>query len=90
MLGHSRRLESPGWRNFGSPIEPMLGSVALTMRGPRSPLVSAAACALLGEDKEAASLERQADELRMEGFGWIMDTPRIRLGWRSTATTSTR
>jgi hypothetical protein len=45
---------------------------------------------LLGEDKEAASLERQADELRMEGFGWIMDTPRIRLGWRSTATTSTR
>ena len=49
------------------------------VRGPRSLLVCAAACALLGENQEAASLEREADALRMEGFGWIMDTPRIRL-----------
>jgi class 3 adenylate cyclase/tetratricopeptide (TPR) repeat protein len=49
------------------------------VRGPRSLLVCAAACASLGEDHEAASLEREADEVRMEGFGWIIDTPRIRL-----------
>jgi hypothetical protein len=49
------------------------------VRGPRSLLVCAAACASLGEYEEALSLEREADELRMEGFGWIIDLPRIRL-----------
>jgi hypothetical protein len=49
------------------------------VRGPRSLLVCAAASAALGDEQEAASLERDADEVRMEGFGWIIETPRIRL-----------
>ena len=49
------------------------------VRGPRTLLVCAAAHAALGDEPAAEALEREADELRMEGFGWIMDTPRIRL-----------
>jgi class 3 adenylate cyclase/tetratricopeptide (TPR) repeat protein len=49
------------------------------VRAPRSLLVCAAACASLEDDAEAASLEREADELPMEDFGWIMDAPRMRL-----------
>ena len=39
----------------------------------------AAACAAIGDDTEVGLLEREADELRVEDFGWIMDAPRIRL-----------
>jgi hypothetical protein len=49
------------------------------VRAPRSLLVCAAACAALGDDEEAGSLEREADELPVEDSGWIMDAPRIRL-----------
>ena len=49
------------------------------VRSARSLLVCAAACAALGDEAEAGSLEREADRLRMEGFGWIIDTPRLRL-----------
>ncbi len=49
------------------------------VRGPRSLLVCAAACAGLGDGVEADLLEREAHELQVEGFGWIMDAPRIRL-----------
>ena len=49
------------------------------VRSPRSLLVCAAACAALGDDTEVRLLEREADQLRAEDFGWIMDAPRIRL-----------
>jgi class 3 adenylate cyclase/tetratricopeptide (TPR) repeat protein len=49
------------------------------VRAGRSLLVCSAACAALGDEQGAASLEREADELRMEGFGWIVEAPRIRL-----------
>src|SRR5439155_5225713 len=49
------------------------------VRAPRSLLVCAAACAALGDDAEAGSLEREADQLPVEQFGLIMDAPRIRL-----------
>jgi tetratricopeptide (TPR) repeat protein len=52
------------------------------VRSARSLLVCAAACAGLDDTSEAAALEREADLLGMEGFGWIMDTPRIRLALR--------
>jgi hypothetical protein len=61
------------------------------VRGPRSLLVCAAACAALGDDTEAAALERIADELPVEDFGWIIDAPRIRLAlYRSDLGTVTR
>jgi hypothetical protein len=49
------------------------------VRSPRSLLVCAAACAALGDDTEVGLLVRQADELQMQDFGWIMDAPRVRL-----------
>jgi class 3 adenylate cyclase/tetratricopeptide (TPR) repeat protein len=49
------------------------------VRGARSLLVCAAACAALGDDPEARALENEAARLGMEGFGSIIDTPRIRL-----------
>ncbi|TMK86481.1 MAG: hypothetical protein E6G44_03255 [Actinobacteria bacterium] len=49
------------------------------VRSPRSLLVCAAASAALGHPDEADALERDAERLPMEGFGWIIDTPRIRL-----------
>ncbi len=49
------------------------------VRSARSLLVAAAACAATGDEDEADSLERQAEQLHMEGFGWIMDSPRVRL-----------
>ena len=54
-------------------------SFGLCVRAGRSLLVCAAACAALGLEREAGSLEREADDLRMEGFGWILEAPRIRL-----------
>jgi hypothetical protein len=49
------------------------------VRAGRSLLVCSAACARLGGEPEAASLEREADELDMEGYGWVVEAPRIRL-----------
>jgi class 3 adenylate cyclase/tetratricopeptide (TPR) repeat protein len=49
------------------------------VRGPRSLLASAAACAALGDPAEADGLEREADVLAARDFGWIMDAPRLRL-----------
>ncbi len=49
------------------------------VRGARSLLVCAAACAALGDDPEARALENEAARLSMEGFGSIIDTPRLRL-----------
>jgi class 3 adenylate cyclase/tetratricopeptide (TPR) repeat protein len=49
------------------------------VRAPRSLLVCAAACAAGGDHGNADELEREANELRAEDFGSIMDAPRIRL-----------
>jgi hypothetical protein len=48
------------------------------VRGPRSLLVCASAYAAAGEDAEVDRLEREARELQVEGFGWIVDAPLIR------------
>jgi hypothetical protein len=49
------------------------------VRNARALLVCAAAHAYRGNDDEARRLEEDAEELRMEGFGHILDTPRMRL-----------
>jgi hypothetical protein len=49
------------------------------VRGPRSLLVCASASAGAGEAAEADRLEQEARELQVEGFGWIMDAPLLRM-----------
>ena len=49
------------------------------IRSQRSLLVSAAACAALGDDRQSFTLAAEAEQLGMEGFGAILDAPRIRL-----------
>ena len=46
---------------------------------PGALLNVAIACAILGEHGESARLERDADALGMEGFGWMLDPWRVRL-----------
>jgi hypothetical protein len=41
--------------------------------------VCALAAAHLGDHARAAQLEASADEFRMEGYGHVLDTPRLRL-----------
>jgi hypothetical protein len=49
------------------------------VRNARALLVCATANAHRGNRDEAGRLEEAADELQMEGFGHILDTPRMRL-----------
>jgi hypothetical protein len=49
------------------------------VRSSRSLLVCALAAAQLGDHARAAQLEAAADEFRMEGYGHVLDTPRLRL-----------
>jgi hypothetical protein len=49
------------------------------VRGPRSLLVCASAYAAAGDGAQVDDLEREARELQVEGFGWIMDAPLIRM-----------
>ena len=49
------------------------------VRSSRSLLVCALAAAQLGEHARAAQLEAAAEEFRMEGYGHVLDTPRLRL-----------
>jgi len=49
------------------------------VRSPRSLLVCALAAAQLGDHRLAARLEAAAEEFRMEGYGHVLDTPRLRL-----------
>ncbi len=49
------------------------------VRGTRSLLVCALARLHLGEAERAAFLERQAEEFGMEGYGHVLETPRLRL-----------
>jgi hypothetical protein len=49
------------------------------VRSPRSLLVCALAAAQLGEHELAARLEATADDFGMEGYGHVLDTPRLRL-----------
>jgi DNA-binding SARP family transcriptional activator len=49
------------------------------VRNARSLLVSATASALAGDHAEAGRLEGQAEDLGMDGFGHVLDTPRLRL-----------
>lgn len=50
------------------------------VRNARSLLVCALANVYVGRAEEAKRLERAAEEMRMEGFGHVLDTPRVRLG----------
>jgi tetratricopeptide (TPR) repeat protein len=49
------------------------------VRGPRSLLVCAAASAAADDEERVELLEREARELHVAGFGWIVDAPLIRL-----------
>lgn len=49
------------------------------VRNARSLLVCALAQAYGGDDEEARRLERAAEAMEMEGFGHVLDTPRMRL-----------
>lgn len=49
------------------------------VRNARSLLVCALANTYLGRAEEAERLERSAEEMRMEGFGHVLDTPCVRL-----------
>jgi hypothetical protein len=49
------------------------------VRNPRSLLVCALANEYLGDGETARSLEARANELWMEGYGFTLDTPRLRL-----------
>jgi hypothetical protein len=60
--------------------ETILGNVETPcVRSSRSLLVCALAAAQLGNHARAAQLEAAADEFRMEGYGHVLDTPRLRL-----------
>jgi DNA-binding SARP family transcriptional activator len=49
------------------------------VRNARSLLVCALANTYLGREDEACRLEACAEEMRMQGFGHVLDTPRLRL-----------
>jgi class 3 adenylate cyclase/tetratricopeptide (TPR) repeat protein len=49
------------------------------VRNPRTLLVEAVANVYLGHDDEARRLERRAEDAWMEGFGILLDGPRLRL-----------
>jgi hypothetical protein len=49
------------------------------VRNARSLLVTAAASAVLGCEGEARALEEQAEALGIDGYGHVLDTPRLRL-----------
>ena len=60
--------------------ETILGNLETPcVRSPRSLLVCAIAAWRLGEPARAAQLESVAEEFRMEGYGHVLDTPRLRL-----------
>ena len=60
--------------------ETILGNLETPcVRSPRSLLVCAIAAARLGDQARAAQLEAAAEEFRMEGYGHVLDTPRLRL-----------
>ena len=60
--------------------ETILGNLETPcVRSPRSLLVCAIAAWRLGEHARAAQLEAVAEEFRMEGYGHVLDTPRLRL-----------
>ena len=60
--------------------ETILGNLETPcVRSSRSLLVCALAAAQLGDHARAAQLEAAADEFRMEGYGHVLDTPRLRL-----------
>ena len=49
------------------------------VRNARALLVCAVASHLDGDTAEAERLEERAEDMRMEGFGHVLDTPRMRL-----------
>jgi hypothetical protein len=72
------------WENVGALADRVRQAVAANaetpcVRNARSLLVVATASTLLGDQYEAAVLEEQAEKLGMEGFGHVLDTPRLRL-----------
>ena len=49
------------------------------IRNARSLLVAAAAAAVIGSSSEAARLERKAEAVATEGYGFVLAAPRLRL-----------
>lgn len=68
-------------RELASRTEGTVGANVATpcVRNARSLLVCAVALTHLGEDEEARRLERAANELGMEGYGHVLDAPRLQL-----------
>ncbi len=68
-------------RELASRAERAISANAATpcVRNARSLLVCAVALEHLGEDEEARRLERAANELGMEGYGHVLDAPRLQL-----------
>jgi class 3 adenylate cyclase len=49
------------------------------VRNARSLLVGAAACAAAGDEVEASGLEAEAEDLGIQGYEVVLDTPKLRL-----------
>jgi class 3 adenylate cyclase len=71
--GRVQELEARAEETIGKNLE------TPCIRNPRSLLLCALARLYDGEEAEARRLEEQADDLGMEGFGMILDGPRLRL-----------
>ncbi|MGH3047144.1 MAG: hypothetical protein ACRDNC_09105, partial [Gaiellaceae bacterium] len=73
-----------GWtriRELASRAERAVGANIATpcVRNARALLVCALALTRLGDDEEARRLERAANELGMQGYGHVLDAPRLQL-----------
>ena len=73
------------WQRIRDELEPRAEENILAnletpcIRSPRSLLVMAVAAQVLGDEDRARALEHLADEFGMEGYGHVLDTPRLRL-----------
>ncbi|HEX4929181.1 MAG TPA: AAA family ATPase, partial [Gaiellaceae bacterium] len=73
------------WPRIRDELEPRAEAAILAnletpcIRGPRSLLVMAVAEHVLGDPERARELEQLADAFGMEGYGHVLETPRLRL-----------
>ena len=73
------------WERIRVELEPRAESTILTnletpcVRSPRSLMVMAVAEHVLGDDQRSRRFEELADAFGMEGYGHVLETPRLRL-----------
>jgi DNA-binding SARP family transcriptional activator len=73
-----------GWENVRGLAERTRATVTENagtpcVRNARSLLLVATADAVLGDDAESRALEQEAESIGIDGFGHVLDTPRLRL-----------